>query len=62
MLNERNQERVLRSHFCSRHFNFLNTSQWKALNVTTLGQTRTGNINQIITITGYLYRVIYCNI
>jgi hypothetical protein len=34
-----------------------NTIQWKPLNVITLGQTKSDNINRMITITGYFYLV-----
>ncbi len=34
--------------------------QWKQLNMISLGQRGTDNINTMITITNYLYKVIYC--
>jgi hypothetical protein len=33
--------------------------QWKPLNVITLGQTKSDNINRMITITGCFYLVIF---
>jgi hypothetical protein len=37
------------------------SAQLKPLNVITLGQIKTDNINIMITLTGYFYTVIYCN-
>ncbi len=42
-----------RLHIINEMKNYLMLLQWKPLNVITLGQTKSDNINRMITITGY---------